>query len=97
MGYYDTNEEGTEKWGWRSELISLIKIISFYSLQCNINGDEAKATEVVYKENKNKCMNITEYYIYCFFLLVFSGVLIAQSENDEAMAVPLLNMILSKT
>lgn len=50
MGYYDTNEEGTEKWGWRSE-IKIIDNDNFVLTAYNVTpaGEEAKATEVIYK------------------------------------------------
>jgi len=50
MGHYDTNEEGTEKWGWRSEL-KIIDSNNIVLTAYNVTptGEEAKATEVIYK------------------------------------------------
>jgi hypothetical protein len=50
MGHYDTNEEGTEKWGWRTELNIIdnnnLTITSFNVMP---TGEEARATEIIYK------------------------------------------------
>jgi hypothetical protein len=50
MGYYDTNEEGTAKWGWRSE-INIIDDDNIILTSFNVTpaGEEAKATEITYK------------------------------------------------
>ncbi len=48
-GYYDTNEEGTEKWGWRTEL-KVVDTNNIILTSYNVmpTGEEAKATEINY-------------------------------------------------
>jgi hypothetical protein len=48
-GFYNTNELGTEKWGWRSELELKGDKLVLTAYNITPDGQEAKATEIIYE------------------------------------------------